>query len=107
MEFADVMTHFNKVCHSYRTSPDWEREGCNECSFFNNDICESMNEMGTIDKEKQIDPDFWRNVEKQIMAAQPSKAAEVTLRDLIQLFLVEYDLDDIVQNPNFDIKRSK
>ena len=106
MEFADVMTHFNKVCCSYRTGPDWDREGCGQCPI-TNDVCEQMNEMGTIDKEKRMDPNFWSNIEKQVMAAQPSKAADVTLRDLIQLFLVEYDLDDIVQNPNFDIKRSK
>ena len=105
MEFADVMTHFNKVCQSYKTYPDWG-EGCSQCPI-TNEVCEQMHEMGGIDKEKRMDPDFWRNIEKQVMAAQPSKAAEVTLRDLIQLFLVEYDLDDIVQNPNFDIKRSK
>ena len=104
MEFGDVMAHFNKVCHSYR--PDWDREGCDQCPFYS-EICDQIYNMGDNDKEKRMDPDFWKNIEKQIAAAQPAKAADVTLRDLIQLFLVEYDLDDIVQNPNFDIKRSK
>ena len=104
MEFGDVMAHFNKVCNSYK--PSWDREECEQCPFYSK-ICDQVYNMEANDKEKRVDPDFWRNIEEPIMAAQPAKAADVTLRDLIQLFLVEYDLDDIVQNPNFDIKRSK